>query len=180
MDVLRKGGRNRMINILILITNLLIVVLAVVNFVIYRLEKDIKVHPKLDKESKEYLEFVDLFKDNKIKSEGYVVVSAQNDDDIEEIMLHFTSLGSSNDYQKDKYILIKVCFSCHGMYIVNGLEEVLGRMASYDLIIDNVVHVSQIMEYYGQYGDMEDDYCVICTLKDGRKVEIIFNYKEGK
>lgn len=166
---IKEGERNSMINILILITNLLIFVLVVVDFVIYRLKKDIKEYPKLDKNSKEYLEFVDLFKDNKIKSKGYVVVSDDNDDDTEEIMLHFTCLGSSSDYQKDKYILIKVCFECNGAY---------GRMASYDLIIDNVVHVSQIMEYYGQYGNMEDDYCVICTLKDGRKVEIIFNYKE--
>ena len=71
-----------MINISILITNLLIFVLVVVDFVIYRLEKDIKEYPKLDKNSIEYLEFVDLFKDNKIKSKGYdVVVSDDNDND---------------------------------------------------------------------------------------------------
>ena len=62
--------------------------------------------PQSNKGSKEWNDFIDLFEERKIKSDGYVVIFASNGE--EEMMLHFDCMGGSHDYFKDNYILISV------------------------------------------------------------------------
>ena len=129
--------------------------------------------PQIDKESKEWIAFVDLFRYNKIHN-GYVVSYFENK---EEFMLRFEGFGTSHGYQKGKFLLGNVWFECDGVYDLNG-EEVPGRVASYDLNVNNIVGITPIEEYYGEYGNTGNEYYVICTLKSGNMVQIIFNYKE--
>lgn len=135
-----------------------------------------KEQPKLDTESKEWIAFVDLFKDNKIH-EGYIVSYF---DKTEEFMLHFIGFGTSHGYHKDKFLLGDVWFECDGICGYDGDEEEYGRVASYDLNIDNIIGITPIEEYFGRYGDTDNEHYVTCTLKNGNKVEIIFNYKDEK
>ena len=127
--------------------------------------------PKSNKDSKEWNDFIDLFKESKIKPDGYVVIFVNNE---EEMMLHFDSMGGSHDYFKDNYILGKVFFQCSGY----NEEGDPGRFASYELIIDNIVNVTSIEEG-GTYRDSDYNfYFVNCLLKDGRTIEFNFSYRE--
>lgn len=134
-----------------------------------------KEQPKLDTESKEWIAFVDLFKDNKIH-EGYIVSYF---DKTEEFMLHFNESGSSHDYYKGKYLLKNLYFEYGDMEDFYG-EEVPARMASYSLDVENIVDVSQIKAYLGEYRSTDNERYVILTLKTGNKVQLIFDYKDEK
>lgn len=128
---------------------------------------------KSNKDSKEWNDFIDLFKESKIKSDGYIVTYANDGE--EEMMLHFDCIGNSHNYFKNKYILIDVFFQ-HSGYNKEGYP---GRFASYNLVIDDIIHVSEIKEG-GTYRDNDYNfYFINCLLKDGRTVEFNFSYKEG-
>lgn len=128
--------------------------------------------PKSNKDSKEWNDFIDLFKESKIKSDGYVVTYANDGE--EEMMLHFDCIGNSHNYFKNKCILINVFFQ-HSGYNEEGEP---GRFASYNLVIDDITYVSEIKEG-GTYRDNDYNfYFVNCSLKDGRSVEFNFSYKE--
>ena len=129
--------------------------------------------PKLNKGSIEWNAFIDLFKESKIKSDGYVVIFANNGE--EEMMLHFDCMGNSHDYFKNNYILISVFFQ-HSGYSEEGDP---GRYASYKLVIDDIVNVTGIEEG-GTYRDSDYNfYFVNCLLEDGITIEFNFSYKEG-
>ena len=128
--------------------------------------------PKSNKDSKEWNDFVDLFKENKIKSDGYVVIFKSNDE--EEMMLHFDCMGNSHNYFKNCYILISVFFQ-HSGYNEEGDP---GRFASYDLVIDDIVCVTEIKEGGTYRDDDYNFYFVNCLLKDGRTIEFNFSYKD--
>ena len=81
-----------------------------------------KEQPKLDKESKEWIEFTNLFKENKLHS-GYIVSYSDN---VEEFMLRFVGFGISHEYHKDKFLLENVWFECDGIYNFDGYEEECG------------------------------------------------------
>jgi len=154
---------------------LMIAVLIIQSIGLYKVHnsnmKKLKV-PKTNKGSKEWNDFIDLFKESKIKSEGYVVIFASNGE--EEMMLNFDCMGYSNDYFKDNYILVDVFFQ-HSGYNEEGDS---GRFASYELVIDNIVNVTSIEEG-GTYRDSDYNfYFVNCLLKDGRTLEFNFSYME--
>lgn len=128
--------------------------------------------PQSNKGSKEWNDFIDLFKENKIKPDGYVVIFASNGE--EEIMLHFESIGYGNDYFKNKFILINIFFQYSG-YNEEGDPE---RFASYNLVIDDIVHITEIKEGGTYRDDDYNSYFVNCLLKDGRTIEFNFSYKE--
>ena len=128
--------------------------------------------PKSNKDSKEWNDFIDLFKENKIKSDGYVVILASNGE--EEMMLHFDCMGNSHDYFKDNYILISVFFQ-HTGYSEEGDP---GRYASYKLVVDDIVNVTEVKEGGTYRDDDYNFYFVNCLLKDGRTIEFNFSYKE--
>ncbi len=157
------------------ISVLVITVLMVQSIYLYKMHssnmKVLKV-PKTNKGSKEWNDFIDLFKESKIKPNGYVVIYANNGE--EEMMLHFESMGYSSDYFKNNFILIDAFFQHSGF----NEEGVPGRFASYDLFVDNIIYVSEIKEG-GTYRDNDYNfYFVNCLLKDGRTVEFNFSYKE--
>ena len=128
---------------------------------------------KSNKDSKEWNDFIDLLKEIKIKPDGYIVTYANDGE--EEMMLHFDCMGNSHDYFKNNYILISVFFQ-HSGYSEEGYP---GRFASYNLVIDDIVCVTEIKEG-GTYRDNDyNSYFVNCLLKDGRTVEFNFSYKEG-
>lgn len=128
--------------------------------------------PKSNKGRKEWNDFIDLFKESKIKAEGYVVIFTSNGE--EEMMLHFDCMGNSHDYFKNNYILISVYFE-HSGYSKEGDP---GRYASYNLVVDDIVNVTDIEEG-GTYRDSDYNfYFVNCLLKDGRTIEFNFSYKE--
>lgn len=128
--------------------------------------------PKSNRDSKEWNDFIDLFKENKIKPDGYVVVFASDGE--EEMMLHFESMGYNNDYFKNNFILIDVFFQ-HSGYDEEGCP---GRVANYDLFVNNITYISEIKEG-GTYRDNDyNSYFVNCLLKDGRTIEFNFSYKE--
>ncbi len=161
--------------IYISVSLLIIAVLIIQSIGLYKVQSSnmriLKV-PKSNKGSKEWNDFIDLFKENKIKSEGYVVIFANNGE--EEMMLHFDCMGSSHDYFKDSCILVKVFFSTFS-YNEEGDPE---RFASYELLIDNIVNVTSIEEG-GTYRDSDYNfYFVNCLLKDGRMLEFNFSYME--
>lgn len=129
---------------------------------------------KLDRNTKEWKEFEALFRDNKINNEGYIVIFPENNGE-EELMLHFDCIGTEQDYFKNNCKLIEAYFQ-HSGYNKEGDP---GRYASYDLIIDNIVSVTEIEEG-GTYLNSDDynSYSVNCLLKDGRTFELDFSYKE--
>ena len=127
--------------------------------------------PQSNKDSKEWNDFIDLFKERKIH-EGFVRVLVNRDED-EEVMLHFNSLGWSHDYHKNKYILVKVSFEYDGYD-----EDNPARLGSYDLYMYQVVNIGKIEEG-GCYGNYDINYHVDCLLKDGRILQLIFE-REGK
>ena len=157
------------------ISFLVIVVLIIQSIGIYKVHnsnmKRLQI-PKSNKGSKEWNDFIDLFKENKIKPEGYVVIFASNGE--EEMMLHFNCMGNSHDYFKNNYILIKVYFEYSG-YNEEGDPE---RFASYDLVIDDIVCVTEIKEGGTYRDDDYNSYYVNCLLKDGKTIEFNFSYKE--
>lgn len=157
------------------ISILVIAVLTIQSIGIYKVHnsnmKRLQI-PKSNKDSKEWNDFIGLFKENKIKPDGYVVIFASNGE--EEMMLHFDSMGYGNDYFKNTFILINVFFQ-HSGYNEEGDP---GRFASYNLVIDNIVCVTEIEEG-GTYRDSDYNfYFVNCLLKDGRTIEFNFSYKE--
>ncbi len=122
------------------ISILVIMVLIIQSIEIYKVHnsnmKRLQI-PKSNKGSKEWNDFIGLFKENKIKPDGYVVIFASNGE--EEMMLHFDSMGYGNDYFKNNFILINVFFQ-HSGYNEEGDP---GRFASYNLVIDNIVCVTE-------------------------------------
>ena len=158
------------------ISILVITVLIIQSIGIYKVHnsnmKRLQIH-KSNKDSKEWNDFVDLFKENKIKPEGYVVIFASNGE--EEMMLHFNCMGNSHDYFKNNYILIKVYFEYSG-YNEEGDPE---RFVSYDLVIEDIVYVTEIKEGGTYRDDDYNSYYVNCLLKDGKTIEFNFSYKEG-
>ena len=126
--------------------------------------------PKSNKDSKEWNDFVDLFKEHKIH-EGFIRVLANHNED-EEVMLHFNSLGWSNDYRKNKYILVKVSFEYDGYD-----KGEPARFGSYDLYMDQIVNIGRIEEG-GCYGNYDINYHVDCQLEDGRILQLIFEREE--
>lgn len=128
--------------------------------------------PKSNKDSKEWNDFIDLFKENKIKPDGYVVIFASSGE--EEMMLHFDCMGHSHDYFKSNCILIDVFFE-HSGY---NEERDPGRFASYNLVVEDIVYVTEIKEGGTYRDDDYNFYFVNCLLKDGRTIEFNFSYKE--
>ena len=154
---------------------LVIAVLIIQSIGIYKVHnsnvKRLRI-PKSNKGSKEWNDFIDLFKEGKIKSNGYVVIYASNGE--EEMMLHFNCMGNSHDYFKDNYILISAYFEYSGY----NEEGDPGRFASYDLVIDDIVCVTEIKEGGTYRDDDYNFYFVDCLLKDGKTIELNFSYKE--
>ena len=154
------------------ISFLVIVVLIIQSIGIYKVHnsnmKRLQI-PKSNKGSKEWNDFIDLFKENKIKPEGYVVIFASNGE--EEMMLHFDCMGNSHDYFKDNYILISAYFE-HSGYNEEGDP---GRFASYNLVIDDIVCVTEIKEGGTYRDDDYNSYYVNCLLKNGKTIEFNFN-----
>lgn len=157
------------------ISVLIIIVLTIQSIGIYKVHnsnvKRLRI-PKSNKGNIEWNAFIDLFKEEKINPDGYVVIFANDGE--EEMMLHFDCIGNSHNYFKNKYILIDVFFQ-HSGYNEEGYP---GRFASYNLVIDDIIHVSEIKEG-GTYRDNDYNfYFINCLLKDGRTVEFNFSYKE--
>ena len=152
---------------------LVITVLIIQSIEIYKVHNsNMKILgvPQSNKGSKEWNDFIDLFKEMKIH-EGFVRVLVNRDED-EEVMLHFNSLGWSHDYHKNKYILVKVSFEYDGYD-----KDDPARFGSYDLYMDQVVNIGKIEEG-GYYGSYDINYHVDCLLKDGRIVQLIFEREE--
>lgn len=154
---------------------LVITVLIIQSIEIYKVHNSNMKRLEISKSnrgSKEWNDFIDLFKESKIKPDGYVVIYANDGE--EEMMLHFDCMGGSLDYFKDNYILISVFFQ-HSGYSEEGYP---GRFASYNLVIDDIVCVTEIKEG-GIYRDSDyNSYFVNCLLKDGRTIEFNFSYTE--
>ena len=152
---------------------LVITVLIIQSIEIYKVHNsNMKILgvPQSNKGSKEWNDFIDLFKEMKIH-EGFVRVLVNRDED-EEVMLHFNSSGWSHDYHKNKYILVKVSFEYDGYD-----KDDPARFGSYDLYMDQVVNIGKIEEG-GYYGNYDINYHVDCLLKDGRIVQLIFEREE--
>lgn len=156
---------------------LIIIVLIVQSVMLYKVYVSNlkKEQPKLNMKSKEWIDFVDLFKNDKIHK-GYIVSYF---DKTEEFMLRFIGFGMSHGYHKDEFLLGEIWFQCDGIYGYDGDEEEYGRVANYDLNVDNIVGITPIEEYYGEYNDTDNEHYVTLTLKNGNEVQIIFNYEEG-
>ena len=152
---------------------LVVTVLIIQSIGFYKLHKSNMKRlgiPKSNKDSKEWNDFVDLFKEHKIH-EGFIRVLANHNED-EEVMLHFNSLGWSNDYRKNKYILVKVSFEYDGYD-----KGEPARFGSYDLYMDQIVNIGRIEEG-GCYGNYDINYHVDCQLEDGRILQLIFEREE--
>ena len=155
------------------ISVLVVTVLIIQSIGFYKLHKSNMKRlgiPKSNKDSKEWNDFVDLFKEHKIH-EGFIRVLANHNED-EEVMLHFNSLGWSNDYRKNKYILVKVSFEYDGYD-----KGEPARFGSYDLYMDQIVNIGRI-EDGGCYGNYDINYHVDCQLEDGRILQLIFEREE--
>ena len=152
---------------------LVITVLIIQSIEIYKVHNsNMKILgvPQSNKGSKEWNDFIDLFKEMKIH-EGFVRVLVNRDED-EEVMLHFNSLGWSHDYHKNKYILVKVSFEYDGYD-----KGEPARFGSYDLYMDQIVNIGRIEEG-GCYGNYDINYHVDCQLEDGRILQLIFEREE--
>ncbi len=164
-----------MIYILFLLIFILLVVQCVALYKVYFSNKklyEVKF-PMLKKDIKEFLDFENLFKNHGIHSEGYIRVLSGNDEDDEEVMLHFNSWGCSRDCTNSKYSLQNIFF----VYSGHNQYENPGRFASYRLNIDDIIDIGPINEGGSYFCDNElENYFVNCLLKDGKTVQLIFTY----
>lgn len=172
---------------LLLVIMSILIIQSTMLYKLYRRE-----NPKLNTDSKEWIDFTNLFKDRKIHN-GYVI-SYYNE--VEQFSLRFSAIGFTSGCALKKFLLGQVWFHCEGLYKSNysdydyedydddendiGEEEnKIGEVACYRFDTSDIVDVTPIEEYYGKYGDGDNEYYVTCTFKNGTKVQIVFEYEEN-
>ena len=164
-----------MIYILFLLIFILLVVQCVALYKVYFSNEKLyeAKFPVLKQDTEEFIDFENLFKNHGIRSEGYIRVLSGNDEDDEEVMLHFNCWGCSRDCTNSTYSLQNVFFEYSGFDQYGDP----GRYASYKLNIDDIIGIGQINEGGCYFCDDEyDSYFVNCLLKSGKTVQLIFSY----
>lgn len=165
-----------MIYILFLLVFILLVVQCMALYKVYYSNKkmyEVKF-PVLKKDTEEFIDFENLFRNHGIRSEGYIRVLSDNDEeDDEEVMLHFNCWGCSHNYINSEHTLRNIFFEYSGF---NQYDDP-GRFASYKLNIDDIIDVGKINEGGCYFCDDEhDSFFVNCLLNNKKTVQLIFSY----